>query len=167
MGNPNAVNATELNEAHFLAMQIWAFLHEPATREQVAAAHVVNASSNSIQAILLEKAQELGFQSERKGLFAKYQASGLRPDYYRPLGGSGIILEVERGKIISNNMDILDLWKCHVCQEADYLFLVVPEFRPTKNGKLQRMLPRIEKRLSTFFEPPNFVNVRALFLIAY
>jgi hypothetical protein len=30
------------------------------------------------------------------------------------------------GKALANNMDLLDLWKCHICREAHHLFLVVP-----------------------------------------
>ena len=67
--------------------------------------------------------------SEKQGLFATYNAPGLRPDYYRevPEHRTGIILEVERGKTTINNMDLLDLWKCHICAEAHHLFLLVPQ----------------------------------------
>ena len=44
---------------------------------------------------------------EKKGLFKNYN-SQLRPDYYKKLKKSGIILEVERGKTLKNNMDLLD-----------------------------------------------------------
>lgn len=40
---------------------------------------------------------------------------------------SGIILEVERGKTLMNNMDLLDMWKCHICEHARYLFSIVPK----------------------------------------
>jgi hypothetical protein len=87
-----------------------------------------------VQEVLLEKAAELGFTSEKQGLFEEYATSGLRPDYYKPFGDrSGILLEVERGKTTINNMDLLDLWKCHICPEADVLFLFVPiELRQTR-----------------------------------
>jgi hypothetical protein len=42
------------------------------------------------------------------------------------LDGTGIILEVERGKTTINNMDLLEFWKCHICAHADFLFLMVP-----------------------------------------
>ena len=57
----------------------------------------------------------------------------LRPDYYRPLETSGILLEVERGKTTTNNMDLLDFWKCHLCRHADYLFLMVPQALPAQS----------------------------------
>ena len=43
-----------------------------------------------------------------------------------PIGESGIILEVERGKTTINNMDLLDFWKCHICSYAHGLYLLVP-----------------------------------------
>ena len=67
----------------------------------------------------------LGFRDERRGLFSAYE-SALRPDYFREVGGTGVILEVERGKTTINNMDLLDFWKCHICEHADYLFSMVP-----------------------------------------
>ena len=38
----------------------------------------------------------LGFTSEKKGLFADYKVAGLRPDYFKKVGDSGILFEVER-----------------------------------------------------------------------
>ena len=35
-------------------------------------------------------------------------------------------MEVERGKTTTNNMDLLDIYKCHICEEANHLFLFVP-----------------------------------------
>ena len=32
-------------------------------------------------------------------------------------------MEVERGKTTTNNMDLLDIYKCHICEEANHLFL--------------------------------------------
>ena len=81
--------------------------------------------------------------------------AALRPDFYRPLGKSGIILEVERGKILANNMDLLDLWKCHVCAQADFLYLIVPVERQSEKGRVTKAFDSVLRRLSTFFEPSN------------
>lgn len=113
------------------------------------------------------KAAELGFESERRRLFANYQVSRLRPDYYCRIDDTGILLEVERGKTIANNMDLLDMWKCHICEWAEYLFLVVPQARPSANGKTQRHFQQVQKRLGVFFEPKNYVNVNAVHLFGY
>ncbi|HEY8227079.1 MAG TPA: hypothetical protein VIG25_17520 [Pyrinomonadaceae bacterium] len=64
-------------------------------------------------------------------------------------------------------MDLLDLWKCHICREADYLFLVIPKRRPTEGGKNESILGRVVNRLETFFQPKNAINVEAVFLFGY
>ena len=66
---------------------------------------------------------------------AAYRALGSRPRLQllsarvcsARVGSSGILLEVERGKTTINNMDFLDFWKCHLCEHAHYLFLLVPQ----------------------------------------
>ena len=77
------------------------------------------------------------------------------------------MLEIERGKTITNNMDLLDMWKCHLCPSADFLFLVVPNERPSENGQVIRAFESAARRLSTFFEPQNYVNVEAVYLFGY
>jgi hypothetical protein len=82
-------------------------------------------SSAEVQATFGDFVRELGFESERVGLFESDEFA-LRPDYFIRLGQTGILLEVERGKTTINNMDLLDFWKCHLCRHAHYLFLLVP-----------------------------------------
>jgi len=100
-------------------------------------------------------------------LFAENEL-GLRPDYYLRLDDDGVILEVERGKTTINNMDLLDFWKCHLCPQANYLFLLVP----TALRQNATMTPRneystVERRLSRFFVSDNHTNVRGLCLFGY
>ena len=83
------------------------------------------------------------------------------------IGKSGILVEVERGKTIANNMDILDIWKCHLCNKADFLFLIVPRVRVSQNGKPNKVFERVSKRIDTFFNPANYVNVEAVYLFGY
>jgi hypothetical protein len=64
-------------------------------------------------------------------------------------------------------MDLLDLWKCHICEHASYLFLIVPQERPSQNGSIMWHFKSAQKRLATFFEPKNHVNVDAVFLFGY
>jgi hypothetical protein len=134
---------------------------------KIAGHHVLGAPSTAIQTVILTEATRLGFQSEKAGLFAEYPTRRLRPDYYLPVDNTGIILEVERGKTTTNNMDFLDLWKCHICKQASYLFLVVPHARPSANGTVLRHFRQVQKRLGTFFDPDNYVNVEAVFLFGY
>lgn len=124
-------------------------------------------SSAFVQAVFLQEAVSLGFRDERKGLFSAYE-SALRPDYFKEVGGTGVILEVERGKTTINNMDLLDFWKCHICEHADYLFLMVPqELRQNPEMAPRREFATVRRRLATFFRPGNYTNVRGLVLIGY
>ena len=68
---------------------------------------------------------------------------------------------------MANNMDLLDLWKCHICPEAQYLFLMVPLLRPDKDNRMTKIFPRVLKRLAPFFREENYINVYALFLFGY
>ena len=72
------------------------------------AANLPGLSSAQVQATFLPFATDLGFTSEAKGLFREYE-NKLRPDYFRPVEDTGILLEVERGKTTTNNMDLLRL----------------------------------------------------------
>ena len=125
-------------------------------------------SSHIVQNVFLDYAKELGFQSEKKGLFNNHPTTGLRPDYFLKTDKSGILLEVERGKTIMNNMDLLDLWKCHICSEANYLFLMVPkQLAHNKNSKPYDTFKKVIDRMTPFFEKGGYTNVIALFIYGY
>jgi hypothetical protein len=149
------------------AQDLRQYLEEPDTQQKIRERHVLHASSAAIQEIIIEKARELGFENEKKGLFSDYKVPGLRPDCYCPISNTGILLEVERGKTTTNNMDLLDLWKCHICERAEYLFLLVPQARPSANGTVLRHFRHTQNRLRAFFEPKNYVNVNAVYLYGY
>lgn len=144
-----------------------AFMSEAAVQSELAEVHKLYANSGQIQEIIVVKAMQLGFTSEKNGLFNNLSVRQLRPDYYLKIGDrTGIIMEVERGKTIANNMDLLDFWKCHICDAANYLFLVIPNFRQTKAGH-NIIFKTVERRMSTFFEISNQTNVDGVFLIGY
>jgi hypothetical protein len=130
-------------------------------------AHVLGASSAGIQEAPVAEAERIGFTSEKQGLFAQYETGGIRPDYYLKVGRSGILMEVERGKTLANNMDLLDIWKCHICREADYLFLIVPKRRPRRSGISESVNTHVLKRVGTFFKQANYINVEGAFVFAY
>jgi hypothetical protein len=154
--------------ANEIAEELRRYLGQPDIEERIRERHKHGAKSSEIQDVILQKAAELGFESEKKELFKEYKTSALRPDYYCRIDDeTGILLEVERGKTISNNMDLLDLWKCHVCEHAEYLFLLVPQVRPGANGSKTRPFQYVQKRLSVFFETKNYVNVNAVHLFGY
>ena len=77
-------------------------------------------------------------------------------------------MEVERRENAERTiMDLLDIWKCHICSEADYLFLIVPKRRPRGSGKSESVNARVTKRIGTFFKEANYVNVEGVFIFAY
>jgi hypothetical protein len=150
-----------------IADRLFVHLREPSVVDAILEANQPGRSSAAVQEVFLEQARELGFRDESKGLFKEY-ASALRPDYFMPLDGTGIILEVERGKTTINNVDLLDFWKCHICVSADYLFLLVPrELRQNETMSPRREYVTVAKRLATFFEAGNYTNVRGLCLLGY
>jgi hypothetical protein len=125
-------------------------------------------SSAKVQDVFLDKALQLGFQSERRNLFNSISTSNLRPDYYRKIGKSGIIIEVERGKTIMNNMDMLDMWKCHLCDVANHLFLFVPsELKHNAASKPYDCFRIVSNRMEPFFESKNYTNVHSLWIFGY
>ena len=161
-------NHPEWLEVKSVADEIVAYLEKPRIRERIRTVDVPGASSSAIQSVILERAESLGFRNEAKGLFKSYPNNGLRPDYFRKVGDSGILLEVERGKTNINNMDFLDFWKCHICEHAHYLFLMVPlNLVQNSSGRSSKPFETTVKHMSSFFSPSNYTNVRGLVLIGY
>jgi hypothetical protein len=152
-----------------LAAQFLEHLNEPSVRADITAqSHASGSRSQAVQEIVAANLHAVGFASEAKGLFADYPVSGLRPDYYKPVGDSGIIFEVERGKTLRNNMDLLDLWKCHLCRTAHHLWLMVPVVVINQRGAVrERPYQAVVKRLSTFFTPSTQVDVRSVTVMGY
>jgi hypothetical protein len=161
------VDADEHREVVEISDQLLSHLNTETSLSLMHRANMPGISSSEVQATFLPFALDLGFTSEARGLFLEYE-NKLRPDYYRPIGSSGILLEVERGKTTTNNMDLLDFWKCHLCRHADYLFLMVPQalrHNPTMTPK--REYNSVVRRLDTFFVPGNETNVRAVHIFGY
>ena len=145
------VDSQNLNEALKVSIQVSEILKDQKVRDAIAEVHKFRASSHAVQKSILSQMESLGFVSEKKGLFASYKVSGIRPDYFKSLSGGGILFEVERGKTIANNMDLLDVWKTHLCLEAKHLFLMVPNIRVTEKGGSQKIFNTVENRIETFF----------------
>ena len=162
------VDSAALSKVDVLAGNVQIVLQKSEIQKAISAVHKVGASSFSVQEALLGEMELLGFQSEKKGLFADLDVSGIRPDYFRNMDGGGIIFEVERGKTIANNMDLLDIWKTHICQEAKHLFLLVPIIRITQRGSEQKTFNSVEKRIGAFFAPnvPS-IDVASVHLFGY
>ena len=119
--------------------------------------HKLHSKSGEIQDIFLPKALELGFASEKKGVFKETAVTQLRPDYFLKIDEKhGIIMEVERGKTLANNMDLLDLWKCHICPTANYLFLIVPNIRQNTN-RSSNVFSTVVRRMGTFLQTKHIL----------
>ena len=160
-------NNQEFILAQSTVREIYDFMSTEQIKNQINETHQVNATSHKIQEIFIDKCIDLGFSSEKKGLFSDYKTPQLRPDYHKPINETGIIMEVERGKTITNNMDLLDIWKCHICKEADYLLLIVPIVRQTNSGRTTKTFDHVVNRINSFFREENFINVKGCFIIGY
>ena len=160
--------SSEWNEIQRIVTELVDHMNRPDVYAQLRKANVPRSESQKIQAAIREKTSELGFRDESKGLFASYSTRGLKPDYYREVGCTGVILEVERGKTINNNMDFLDFWKCHICRVASFLILLVPvELRHNHEDRPTRAFHAASNRLESFFVTENYTNVWGLVLLGY
>lgn len=162
------VNSEEFSIVENIGNDLFEFCNNDAVKNRISMANSPGNSSAKIQEIFLQKAIDLGFQSEKKNLFQSIPTSNLRPDYYRNIGESGIIIEVERGKTIMNNMDMLDMWKCHLCDAANHLFLFVPnELKHNNASKPYDCFRIVSNRMEPFFLPENYTNVHSLWIFGY
>jgi hypothetical protein len=158
--------SAETAEVHELARILHTEMSDSVISESLSSIPAIGGTSHAVDAVLAPVARRLGFESQRKNLFAGYPTR-LRPDWYRSLAsGGGILLEVERGKALANNMDLLDLWKCHICREAHHLFLVVPH-RVKRSYGVETVYERVVSRMSTFVDPTNRVNVATISVFGY
>ncbi|MBT6851138.1 MAG: hypothetical protein HOA16_08075 [Opitutae bacterium] len=143
-------------------------LNRPDVRQAINAVNQPKVHSKEVQSVFLDFALELGFQSEKKGLFSHYSTKGLRPDYFKRITNTGILLEIERGKTTQNNMDLLDFWKCHICEHANHLFLLVPQsLTQNQDSKPTNEFKKVVNRMEPFFEERNYTRVRSLFVFGY
>jgi hypothetical protein len=72
------------------------------------------------------------------------------------------------GKTIANNMDLLDVWKTHICREANHLFLLVPKIRVSKDQREAKIYPVVKNRLETFFDANvSAIDVDSIHLFGY
>jgi len=65
-------------------------------------------------------------------------------------------------------MDLLDVWKTHICKEAQHLFLMVPKIRLNGQGQQQKVFIPVVNRLESFFAascPP--IDVTSVHIFGY
>lgn len=155
-------------EALEAALELKERLESKSVSQAIQEVHKFRASSHDVQRAMTPSLEEMGFTSEKKGLFADIKVPGIRPDFYKPLGEGGIIVEVERGKILANNMDLLDIWKTHICQCANHLFLLVPQIRVTEKGGQQKVFGTVVNRVGAFFdENTDPIDIDSVHIFGY
>ena len=165
---PGLVESQNLKETLEVSRQVFEILKTQKVKDSIAEVHKFGASSHTVQKSILGQMESLGFVSEKNGLFASYKVSGIRPDYFKSLDGGGILFEVERGKTIANNMDLLDVWKTHLCSDAKHLFLMVPNIRVTEKGGSQKIFNTVENRIETFFlNDSKPIDVNSVHIFGY
>jgi hypothetical protein len=65
-------------------------------------------------------------------------------------------------------MDLLDVWKTHICKEAKHLFLLVPTIRETEKGIDQKIYSTVCNRIGTFFqEGVQPIDVESVHIFEY
>ena len=134
-------------------------------------AHVVGAQSSEIQKIVAEVLTDaLDFGQEvvltpQDGIVTR-----ARPDFVFPLSpGRGVMAEVERGGTVNNNHDLKDMWKAHIAQDIQHLFLIVPNSNWTRaGGNREKPYPRVLNRIGAFFgHPRREVDVLSAHVFGY
>jgi hypothetical protein len=117
-------------------------------------AHIHGASSASVQTIVSTILKDhLGFEEEVLLTPENGIVSRPRPDFFYRIGpGEGVIAEVERGGTVTNNHDLKDIWKAHIAQDAQHLFLIVPNSKWKQSGlPRERAFLRVTNRMDAFF----------------
>jgi hypothetical protein len=161
-------HCAEWAEVRRIADELESFLNSAPVARRITEKNQPGVASTEIEKIITEKALPLGFQQGQQNLFEHVPNRNLRPDFYIPIGESGILLEVERGKTIQNNMDLLDFWKCHIAERAHYLILIVPQhLQQSSSSKPSKPFQAVVQRLEAFFMEQNYTNVRGAVVLGY
>lgn len=168
-GQLTASDHADLQQADELAADLLAHLERD--EADIDAAHVHNASSSKIQAVVSRVlTDELRFREEVVLTPQEGFVTHARPDFIFPLApGRGIIAEVERGGTVTNNHDLKDLWKTHIAADAQHLFLVVPVSNWSKDGRArEKPFVRVGNRLQAFFgDPRREIDVISVHVFGY
>lgn len=138
--------------------------------DEIARAHVHNAGSTSVQALVASVLEPRGFRSEVPVKGAGAYVGGATVDLVLELAESrGIFVEVERGGTITNNHDLKDFWKTHIAPNAHHLFLVVPMANWSRSGAVrERPFRRMPARFGAFFQGDDReVDVLSLHVFGY
>lgn len=158
----------EMELVSALATRLRDFLVE--SESAIESAHVFGAKSSVIQSLVSGLLTDAGFREELVLAPDEGFVTRARPDFYysiRP--GRGVIAEVERGGTVNNNHDLKDLWKAHIAENAQHLFLIVPNSNFRQDGSpREKPYARVVGRLDSFFgEPRREVDILSLHVFGY
>lgn len=153
-------NAVEWLEVKTFANTLEHYLNS--NLEQLHALNQPGQSSKGVELLIEPLLLKNGFSHEPK---QDYLDLALRPDYVNKTMKA--IVEVERGKITLNNMDMLDFWKTHIHPECRYLILLIPNVLYHSKKNKEMPFERVSYRMKQFFKEGHYTNVRGLILIGY
>lgn len=70
---------------------------------------------------------------------------------------------------MNNNHDLKDMWKAHIAQDIQHLFLIVPNSNWTRaGGNREKPYPRVLNRIGAFFgHPRREVDVLSAHVFGY
>ena len=167
----NFLQSNEWKEVKKLSNKLFKPLSDPNVIKKIKKVNQPGVSSHKIQEVITKESEKIGFKSEMNGLFSNYKNSKLRPDFYKKVLKTGVIIEVEKGQTVQNNNDLKDFWKCHICDEVNYLFLFVPQIliqnEEDKRKKSKKPFKDVCNHMTSFFEPKNYTNVRGVVVFGY
>ena len=167
----NFLQSNEWKEVKKLSNKLFKLLSDPNVIKKIKKVNQPGVSSHKIQEVITKESEKIGFKSEMNGLFSNYKNSKLRPDFYKKVLKTGVIIEVEKGQTVQNNNDLKDFWKCHICDEVNYLFLFVPQIliqnEEDKRKKSKKPFKDVCNHMTSFFEPHNYTNVRGVVVFGY
>lgn len=137
---------------------------------QIDITHIHGAQSRAIQALMEVLLLEIGFREEHVLQPQDGFVTRARPDFFLPLGNNrGVLAEVERGGTVNNNHDLKDIWKAHIAEEAQHLFLIVPVSNFKSDGSArERPFQRVTHRAKSFFgDERRQIDIVSLHVFGY
>ncbi len=149
--------------AREVAVGISGILSDLEGGESYLAATSIGASSRLIQNFIEPFLMTRGFKPESR---ERVGLAEFRADFLLTVGAHSIVVEVERGKTTDNNMDMLDFWKAHIHGAESHLIIAVPVWYVVTNS-VKPTFNSVCRRMSVFFAPANYTNVRSLHVVGY
>ena len=96
----NFLQSNEWKEVKKLSNKLFKLLSDPNVIKKIKKVNQPGVSSHKIQEVITKESEKIGFKSEMNGLFSNYKNSKLRPDFYKKVLKTGVIIEVEKGQTV-------------------------------------------------------------------